>query len=82
MGGENDETRGWAHANRVLVFATLTQMRRKGLLTEEEVHQILDLALAALENSQMMAPDDKSLLAARDVLDGMMQHLCPPRRPK
>jgi hypothetical protein len=77
-----EETRGWAHANRVVVFALLAQLRRKGLLTDEEVCQVLDQALQALENSQMRNPGDQSVLVARDVLDAMMERLCAPKRPK
>lgn len=78
----SDETRGWAHANRVFGFALLQQMLRKGILTEEEVHQVLDLSLSALEGTQMSHPGDQSLLVARDVLGGMMEFLCPQKRPQ
>jgi|SRR5215471_13311187 len=77
-----EETRGWAHANRVVGYALLAQLRRKGLLTEEEVCQVLGQALQALENAQMRNPGDQSVLIARDVLDAMMERLCPPKLPK
>lgn len=77
-----DETRGYAHANRVLSYALLCQLKRKNLLTEEEVHQVFDQALQAIEQTQMQQPDDLSVLVARDVLGAMMEGLCPPKRPK
>ena len=74
------ETRGWARVGQVLSFALLHGLRKKGVFTDAEAHQVLDVALAAVEGTQMKHPDDQSVLIAREVLGAMIERLSPQQK--
>ena len=78
------ETRGMAHLGQSLSFGILSRLMAKGLLTKQEVQDILEEILISFEQLQTKDPSDESVQAARLILDAMIHAVrAPPgSRPK
>ncbi len=67
------DTRGLAFVGQGLAFALLGQLAKKGVLTQQEAHDVLDTVLIGLEEFQVGQPGDQSVQAARAILDAMIE---------
>jgi hypothetical protein len=77
-----EETRGMAVATFGLMYSTLVALRRRELLSGEEVRAIFDSALSGFETQ--FPVDEPSIQAARHILEetaGLLSDLFP-REPR
>jgi hypothetical protein len=72
-----EETAGVVLTHTAVLTTLIETMKHRGLISQADVNQILDLALVGLENSEAVRPP--TFRAARRVMEEMIETMGGPR---